>query len=224
MAEVLAAASLGLGGLNYASNAAAKKAANIQNATTNKWAPLLSLNHAGSGAPENKAKGANLGASLIPAITAASNALNTGKGTSDGADGGSAAGGSAPTLGADVSSLSSMPADTLAKYPWLAALQTPQVPNMASGGAIPGQQVVPGDSSRNDVKPIWASAGETMLPKTVSQAGMNGNMHKVAAYLGAVKKHGPGPMPVKSGPQNGKAPSSSMSPWAAMCSGGKVAY
>jgi hypothetical protein len=76
----------------------------------------------------------------------------------------------------------------------------------------------------NDNKMIMASPGEVMLPRTVAQEGMKGNHWKVAQYLNDVKKHGPGPMPIKKHdqPKPGKAPSSSMSPWQAMAAGGKV--
>jgi hypothetical protein len=100
----------------------------------------------------------------------------------------------------------------------------PQQGGMYAGGGmtgmIPGQASVPGDSPMNDTKLIEASPGEVMLPRTVAKEGMHGNKWKVAAYLNSVKKHGPGPMPVK--PQTGKAKSSSMSPWSAMCSGGEM--
>lgn len=97
------------------------------------------------------------------------------------------------------------------------------------GGMVPGSEVVPGDSPKNDNKLIGASAGEVVVPKSVVN---DPNKWKVAAYLQEVKKHGPGPMPIK-GQQNGmkaqpprpggiptQKPGSSMSPWAAMCGGG----
>lgn len=89
------------------------------------------------------------------------------------------------------------------------------------GGMVPGKEVVPGDSPVNDTKLIGASPGEVVLPKSVASEGMKGNKWKVAAYLHDVKKNGPGPLPVKSH-SSGKAKSGSMSPWGAMCSGGKV--
>jgi len=93
--------------------------------------------------------------------------------------------------------------------------------NFQTGGKIPGHAMVRGDSYKNDTVPVMMnSPGEVILPRTVAKAGMNGNKWKVAAYLNEVKKHGPGPMPLKSSGNSGKPKSNSMSPWEAMCSGG----
>jgi hypothetical protein len=96
------------------------------------------------------------------------------------------------------------------------------------GGSVPGKAPFPGDNPKNDNHLAVLSSGETVLPRSVSQAGMKGNNWKVAQYMQAVKKHGPGPMPVKSSSQSTtgssqmKPMSKSMSPWQAMAKGGKM--
>lgn len=42
---------------------------------------------------------------------------------------------------------------------------------LARGGEIPGPEIVPGDSTLNDVVPLMGSGGEVMLPKTLAKHG-----------------------------------------------------
>ena len=52
----------------------------------------------------------------------------------------------------------------------VAKIYHPNFRDFRSGGKIPGKEMVRGDSKKNDVVPIMASAGEVMLPKSVTQA------------------------------------------------------
>lgn len=56
--------------------------------------------------------------------------------------------------------------------------------DFTSGGKIPGKEVVPGDSPKNDTVPIMASAGEVMLPKTIAESD---NSDVIMAFLKGVK-------------------------------------
>lgn len=82
----------------------------------------------------------------------------------------------------------------------------------AKGGVIPGKAPIPGNSPWNDIKPVMASSGEGIVPRTMMGAP-NKNKSKIAAFLNESKKH----------PGQGMSPkSNTMSPWAAMASCGGV--
>jgi hypothetical protein len=100
----------------------------------------------------------------------------------------------------------------------------PIIAMMASnGGQVPGKAKVAGNSPKNDTQMTQTSPGEVVLPRDVSKDGLNGKTWKVAAYLNEVKKHGPGPMPVKNySSSQDKPQSNSVSPWKAMAGGGKT--
>jgi hypothetical protein len=260
--EALAAGSLGLGLLNYGESAAAKKAANRQNAFANKWGPLLSVN-GGKGAAQVSAPSANFGQSMVPALLTAGMLMQNKKPGGMHLDSTGGLAGAGDDMNMDTMYASQggqVPASKnyAPSRPWaenaysssyenpypdtygnrenqrrevvpyelhklLTEKKRPAGPAYSSGGSIgggmiPGKQVVPGNSPLNDNHLVMASAGETVLPKDVSKAGMHGNMWKVADYLGKVKQHGPGPMPMK--PQQKKP--ASMSPWSAMAAGGQM--
>lgn len=46
------------------------------------------------------------------------------------------------------------------------------------GGKVPGPEIVPGDSQKNDIIPTYLSSGEGVLPKTVMQANDPGEAAK----------------------------------------------
>jgi hypothetical protein len=218
----------------YGSAITQNQNARAQNATNDKWAPLLALNNS-KGAANVPVKSADMSQFLMPMLSSLFGAVASSGGGGDSSGGGGGGGGSSSGMGAasgalaglgegmssggkiphydnggGISGITSMISSIL---PFIAMLAS-------KGGSVPGQANVMGDSPANDTKLIAASPGEVVLPRTVAKAGMNGNKWKVAAYLSEVKKHGPGPMPSKLSSQP-KA-SSSMSPWAAMCSGGKA--
>lgn len=223
------------------------------NATVDKWGPMLALFTHGGGAPEVKIPKASFAEDMGPAIQNAMNGMQQGGGGGGGGGGGSPmamAGGQGEAgggmggfdpmemLGGGGGAMMAAGGGAVPRYAG-GGQQSNPMGDMVSmgmkmlpmlmmalnkGGQVPGKARVPGDSLSNDTKLIAASPGEVMLPRTVAQEGMHGNHWKVAQYLNDVKKHGPGPMPIKKAdqPRPGKAPSSSMSPWTAMASGGKV--
>jgi hypothetical protein len=276
---------LGTGLMNYLSAISANENARKQNATTDKWGPLLALNTHGGGTPQTKVPSASFAQQMGPALASMINIMGSSSvggspeatsGVGPVADpsqygamlGGMAGGGKVPgncnpwkyAMGGMtmpprapmIRSVNPMKRPAMPSMPryasggqmgddgtaptsdsggsskkdssggGLSSLTSllPLLAMLASdGGKVPGTANVPGDSPLNDNKLIAASPGEIVLPRSVSQAGMNGKKWKVAAYLNEVKKHGPGPLPVKDA---NKPTSSSMSPWAAMCSGGGV--
>lgn len=184
-----------LGGAKSANDSATAGAAKAENTVSNKWAPLLALNHS---------KGAGL--RPMPNQNPVGNILT-------GLLGGASFGQANPELlGGETNNIGQ---DTIQIGPYANRYGAGTLRNggFARGGMIPGAPKVPGDSFKNDVKPIWASAGEAIVPRSV----MKNPKQKVAAYLNAVKKHGPGPLPAKGAPRAPK-----MSPWAAMACGGVV--
>lgn len=239
---------LAQGGMKWLSDSQANKNARAQNATTDKWGPMLALFTHGGGAPQVKVPHASFAEDMGPAIQNAMNGLQSGGGGGGGGspmmmagDQGEGMGGMGDLMG--MGGGMSMMAAGGGQVPRYAGGgqqgQSNPMGDMISmgmkmlpmlmmalnkGGQVPGKARVPGDSPANDTKLIAASPGEVMLPRTIAQEGMKGNHWKVAQYLSDVKKHGPGPMPIKKHdqPKPGKAPSSSMSPWQAMAAGGKV--
>jgi hypothetical protein len=59
--------------------------------------------------------------------------------------------------------------------------------NMQSGGHVPGQAQVAGDSPKNDTVPAVLSPGEIVIPRTVVKQGPDAAARFVAAVLA---KHG----------------------------------
>jgi len=47
------------------------------------------------------------------------------------------------------------------------------------GGKVPGKEVVPGDSPKNDTVPIMASAGELVVPKSIAQTSFGKRLSKL---------------------------------------------
>lgn len=258
-----AANSMTMAPMQYMSKAQSNKNARAVNATNDKWAPLLALNHS-KGNANVPVPQASFATTFGPAMTSAAHSMSpmqgmsggsgggggedplsfdsmgmveTGAGNTQGAATGAAAGasfggiynegGAVPGYGGGggIGQVASLLPLLL-----MLAAHGGQVPE-GPGGQVPGKEMVPGDSPLNDTKIIGASPGEVILPKSVASEGMKGNKWKVASYLQQVKKHGPGPLPVKGGgarapagmPAQGGMPNmkpKSMSPWAAMCGGG----
>jgi hypothetical protein len=239
-----AAGSLGLGLMQYISAIQANKNARAQNATTDKWGPLLALNTHGGGAGQITVPKASFSQIMGPALVSAMSSsggpssmpsMGGGGGSADFQSmpdvGGEGAGGDA--LGGVGGANAGMMFGAMAhggqvpKYSGGGGISSvmsllPMLAMLASnGGGVPGQAKVPGDSPENDTQLVAASPGEVVLPRTLAKTGAK-TPWKVAAYLNEVKKHGPGPMPPKSmnskpsGPKGGP----SVSPWSAMCNGG----
>lgn len=233
-------ASLGTGLMNYISGIQSNRNARAQNATTDKWGPLLALNTHGGGTPQLQVPKASFAAIMGPAL---SSAINAGAGnspqtgivgsSSNFSDTGSPmAGGQGEDLNPAMMSAAGGGKVPMRGYAGggqnasTALKMLPMIMMAADGGGqVPGQAKVYGDSPMNDTQLTATSPGEVILPRSVSKAGMNGNKWKVAAYMNEVKKHGPGPMPIKGqnySTKQDKPQSNSMSPWKAMAGGGKV--
>src|SRR5580693_5832784 len=60
--------------------------------------------------------------------------------------------------------------------------------NMKSGGPVPGQAVVPGDSPRNDNVNADLSPDEIVIPRTKAIPAMQGNMKPVMDFLRSLPK------------------------------------
>jgi hypothetical protein len=218
----------------YYDKVKANEAARKLNATNDKWAPLLALNHSkgNTNIPVPKASALSV---FGPAITSASHSMSPFQGMSGGGGGGGGGsealsfdengmvdtgglgvsggasgaasgasfagiynkGGTVPQAGYSNGGGIGQLASLLPMLLMLAA-HGGQVPD-GPGGQVPGKEVVPGDSPLNDTKMIGVSPGEVILPKSVAREGMKGNKWKVASYLNDVKKHGPGPLPMKGG-------------------------
>lgn len=65
--------------------------------------------------------------------------------------------------------------------------------NMKSGGPVPGEPVVPGDSPRNDTQLAKLSPHEVVLPVSVAEPAMNGNMKPTMDFLRSLPKPGQRP-------------------------------
>lgn len=220
MGSSAGAGGLGLGLMDYISAIQANKNARAQNATTDKWGPLLALYTHGGGTPQVKVPKASFANIMEPYLA---NTMNVGANLRS----------QIPTKTIGDPSQFNNVGDMMGGDQAEGAALAPNmmmaagggfIPKYLSGGSIPGRAQVPGNSPLNDTKMIQGSPGEVILPRTVAKAGMNGAPWKVAAYLQAVKKHGPGPMPVKQNYANkqDQPMSGSMSPWQAMAGGGKL--
>lgn len=223
----MAAVMGGMGAAKYAGDVSANENANKLNAAANKWAPLLAV-YGSHGMSPVARHPANLGADLFPAALLGAMALGGGAAApaATGAPAanpalfgpGYAAGGKVGKVMGEFKSgelHSGSPKGPVVHNPKQAiaiALSEAGKSKKAAGGMmVPGKAPMPGDSTANDTVPVMASPGEGIVPRSVMK---NPNKWKVAAYLNEVKKHGPGPLPVK---KSGDAPKSkSINPWAAM--------
>lgn len=70
--------------------------------------------------------------------------------------------------------------------------------NMKSGGPVPGQAVVPGDSTANDNVRADLSPDEIVIPRTAAIPAMQGDTSKVMDFLRSLPKPAPrAPMPAQ---------------------------
>lgn len=231
------------GGISYFDKNAANQNARALNATNSKWAPLLAL-YGSQGQKNVDVPTASLAAEMYKGLLAdlaagdpmgkGGGSMPMGRGVSSDSGGGQAAatgqlGAMDMTGGGFMSGLgqaSSMPigyADG-GMIQHIGSL-LPLLMMLSKGGKVPGHAPIPGDSPVNDVTLAAVSPGEGVVPRSVMQHPTTRN---VSGYLHAVKKHGPGPLNKSSWPgamEGGKPTkpkSSSLSPWSAMCGGGKV--
>lgn len=251
MADPFSAAnSMTMAPLEYWNRSEKNKAAHAQNATSNKWAPLLALNNS-KGKGDLPVQSASFVDVFGPAMTSAMNSMNPmqgmgGGGGDKGGGGGRAAAsldqgelmeepmGAASGAGAGAMMGFMAGGGEVPKYggggeagggmaDMIKPLMSlaPLLLMLPGGGMVPGNEQVPGDSPQNDTSLIRTSPGEVVVPKSVVNSP---NKWEASNFVNKAKKHGPGPLPIKPGagakPMHNRNPKSSMSPWTAMCGGG----